>query len=109
MLTPFAMRYFFGVRKSSVRNQPPKSTGEPERFCNSMVSVGGGGSLWVNTSLMTICGKVGAAPSPAPGVPWSAPLARQLAARPQVFAAAFSLTMISEKPKPSVRGYQSSS
>ena len=56
------------------------SAGELERLRSSIVSLGGAGSLCVKASLMTTCG-MPASPSPAPGEPPSAPLARQLAAR----------------------------
>src|SRR5688572_10921340 len=95
------IRYFLGVLKSSVRNHPPIFAGAAVRFRNSMVSVGGAGSLWVNASLITTPGKVGAAPSPCPGVPFITPLGRQLVASPQVFAAAASLTITKENPNPS--------
>src|SRR5262245_12010518 len=105
MNVPLGIRYFFGSLKLSVRNHPPMLAGLPLRLRSSIESVGGGGSLWVSTSFMTTGGITGGGPSSRPGEPLSAPLGRQLSLRPHVFNAALSLTMTSEKPKPSVIGY----
>src|SRR5688572_22354330 len=103
------MRYFSGSRKSSVRYQPLMLALLPEGLCNSIVSYGGAGSLCVSTSLINTSGIFGAAGSFNAGEPFNAALGRQLVFLPQVSVGAFSFTITSEKPNPSVVGYQSSS
>src|SRR5437016_2497010 len=98
------MRNFFGVLRSSLINHPPMSTSPAVGLNNSMASTCGR-SVCVSSSLMRIGGIFGAASS-APGDPPMEPLARQLSLSPQADHGAFSFTMTSEKPSPSVSGYQ---
>src|SRR4026208_564645 len=72
-----------------------------------MVSTAGG-SVCVETSLITMPGRLGTAGSSQPGVPFTTLPALQLAARPHVARAAFGLTIDSANPDPSVTGYHSS-
>src|SRR5690242_7895906 len=107
MLVPLGRRYFLGVKKSSVKNQPSRFTVFVLGLKNSTESTCGR-SVCVSTSLMmTGLNAVGAG-SITPGEPFTLPLARQLALLPQVFHGAFSSTITSEKPRPSVIGYQRS-
>src|SRR6266496_4164796 len=106
MVVPLGMRNFLGVWKSSVRYQPPMLAAVLEKLRSSMVSKGGAGSLWVKASLITTWGKLGAVLSLWPGVPLSTPLGRHWALVPQALPGAPSSTTTSEKPKPSVIGYQ---
>src|SRR3989442_5633002 len=101
MTVPFVMRYFWGVLKSSVRNQPLMSAGLAVGLYNSTASTSGG-SVWVNTSLTSTGTKTGGAGSLCPGEPANRPLGRQLLFNPQVLTGAVSSTMTSEKPAPSV-------
>src|SRR5689334_13590919 len=109
MLVPGGSRYFRGVLKSSVRNQPPRSTGLAVGLNSSTLSTGGGRSVRDRISWMTMGGSAGGAGSGAPGEPIGPALGRQDAAVFQLSGAARSLTIASEKPKPSVMGNQSSS
>src|SRR5437763_676095 len=98
---------FCGLLKSSVRNHPPMSTEPAVVLRNSMASSAGKSSL-VNASFTTTAGRGGGAGSPTPGEPLMALLALQLVAEPQALAGAFSSMVTSEKPNPSVTGYQPS-
>src|SRR5678816_2781921 len=100
------IRNFFGVPKSSLRNQPPMFTLPAVGLSNSTVSVNGG-SVWVRISLITMGAMTGGAGSGAPGAPFSLPLGRQLVLLSHRSGSAFSSTMAREKPAPSVIGYQS--
>src|ERR1041385_839673 len=97
------MRNFFGVKKSSLMYQPPMFAALVVGLNNSMRSTAGR-SVWVSTSLTRMVALVTAGESPAPGVPPSV-LGRQLDLSPQVSNAAFSLTITSDRPRPSVIGY----
>src|SRR3954464_15244303 len=106
MLVPFGMRYFLGVFKSSVRNHPPMFAGAGVGLYSSIVSVGGGKSELVSASLISTAGIGEGAGSSADGEPPNWALGRQLPLSPQVSQDAFSLAITSEKPRPSVTGYQ---
>src|SRR6266511_3944106 len=101
------MRNFRGVAKSSERNQPPTFTGLVVGLKSSMASTEGR-SVWVRSSLMTMGATTGGAGSTCPGAPLTTPLGRQLVLLSQRSGSAFSSTTASEKPTPSVTGYQSS-
>src|SRR3989442_15232476 len=108
MVVPSGRRNFFGALKSSVRNQPPTLTALAVGLYSSIASTCGG-SVCVNASLIKTGGiGVGAGP-PSPGDPFSVALGRQLTLLLHVASGAVSLTITSEKPKPSVIGYQESS
>src|SRR5262245_26875866 len=99
------MRNFCGVPNASVNHQPLMSTLDKVGLNNSMASVPRGTEV-LRASEMRMGAMEGGAVSFAPGEPKSAPLARQLEARPQVSHDARSLRMTSEKPWPSVIGCQ---
>jgi hypothetical protein len=67
-----------------------------------------GRSVCVSTSLMITGGKFTGVGSATPGEPPTLRLARQFAALSHALGAAFSLTVMSAKPWPSVAGYQRS-
>src|SRR5260221_4873578 len=97
------MTYFWGVLRSSVRNQPLMSAGAPVELYTSMASPDGGSSF-VSTSLISTAGRGGGGGSTRPGEPPAALLGRQsLAEFPPLVGAS---TATSENPSPSVAGYQ---
>src|ERR1043166_3833796 len=104
MVVPFGIRYFLGVPKSSLRNQPLRLTALVVGLNSSTVSTSGG-SVWVRTSLTTTGAMVGKALSGWPGMPFKTPLGRQLVLLSQRSGSAFSFTITNEKPAPSVIGY----
>src|SRR6266540_5057641 len=97
-------RYFLGLAKSSVKNQPPMFALFVPGLYNSTAS-SCGRSVWVSASLIRTVGKFAGAGSARPGEPFTLPLGRQLDLLTQVSSGAFSLTMTREKPMPSVIGY----
>src|SRR5438270_10009527 len=105
---PPGMVYLFGILKSSVRNQPLMSTELPVVLYNSMASPAAGSSSCVRASLMTTAGRGGVTVSSGswPGEPLMPLLGRQLPAEFQALSEAPSSTATSEKPAPSVAGYQ---
>src|SRR5262245_14772122 len=105
MTHPLVMRYFLGVPKSSDRNHPLRSTGLAVGLYNSMASTNGG-SVWVSTSLTMILAKEGVGGSDCPGAPLITPLGRQPSLWSQAPVSAASSATTSEKPGPSVMGYQ---
>src|SRR5580765_2970308 len=108
MTVPGGMTYFLGALKSSVRNHPLMSAGLLVGLNNSTASPAGGSSC-VKTSLTTTGGRSGGGGSLAParpGDPLMALLGRQLLAKFHALGAAVSSVVTSEKPKPSVVGYQ---
>ena len=105
MVVAAGRRYFFGVKKSSEIHQSLTSAVLVELFHSSMKSTAGV-SLFASTSLTSTGAKMAGAGSFVPGEPPSTPLGRQLAFIPHVSHAAFSFTMTSERPSPSVIGYQ---
>src|ERR1041385_2982621 len=106
MLVPFGMRNCFGLSKSSVRNHPPIFTAALLVLYSSIASVRGG-SVWVKISLMRIGVRTATGGgSVSPGDPFSWVLGRQLLLLSHVFQGAFSSTITSEGPAPSVIGYQ---
>src|SRR5438045_159670 len=105
MVVGVGMRYFFGVPGSSVMYQPLMSTGDAVGL-NSSIASFCGRSVWVRTSLTKIGGTGGSGESSAPGVPYSWPLGLQLSLRSHVLKRAVGSTITSEKPRPSVIGYQ---
>src|SRR5437773_5311853 len=98
-------RYFLGLLKSSVKNQPPILAALAVGLWSSTLSTCGG-SVWVSASLISMPGIAVGGGSAMPGEPPARLLGRQLNGLPQVSGGAFSLTMTSEKPRPSVTGYQ---
>src|SRR6266581_3463507 len=104
-MVPFGIRNLL-VPKSSVKYQPLTSAGVPAGLNNSIVSVGGGVSVRVSASLITTGTMAGGAGSITPGEPLSWPLARQLVFESHASGLAISFTTTSEKPRPSVIGYQ---
>src|SRR5262245_4122395 len=107
MVVLSGIRNLMGVAKSSERNQPPMFTLPAVGLNSSIVSVGGGVSVWVRTSLITMPGNTGGAGSGCAGAPLTTPLGRQFVLLSQASGAAFSLTIAKEKPAPAVIGYQS--
>src|SRR5688572_14869087 len=95
------MIYFLGFWKLSLRNQPPMLTAEAVGLCSSIVSIAGG-SVCVETSLITMPGRLGGAGSSCPGEPFTALLMRQLLSNPQVSRGALASIIVSENPAPSV-------
>src|SRR5687767_8431183 len=103
-MVPWGMRYLSGAPKSSVKYQPLTSTALVPGLWISMLS--GTSKVRVSASLINTGAKIGAGGSSSPGEPSSPLLGRQLALRVQSSGAAFSSTITSEKPRPSVIGYQ---
>src|SRR5262245_61891102 len=101
MVVPLGIRYFFGVLKSSLNHQPPMFTGPAVGLFNSSVSTVGG-SVWVNASVITIGAMAAGSGLAVPGVPSTALLGRHCREDDQSSGSAFSSTITSEKPRPSV-------
>src|SRR5687768_8466712 len=97
MNVPLAIRYFFGVPGSSLRNQPLSSTAPAFGLNNSIKSIPV--SEWLSTSLMST-GATALSGSSAPGEPPGFVLARQFAG---LSGSGFALgsTGTSENPKSS--------
>src|SRR6266516_5953995 len=105
MLVLSGTRNFFGLIKSSLRNQPLILAGAGFGLSSSMASTCGR-SVCVRTSLTsTGKGGGGGAGSFCAGEPKSRALARQLSFKFHVRQSALSLTMTREAPGPSVIGY----
>src|SRR3954463_4913660 len=98
------MRNFFRFVAESLRYQLETSTGEPVLFLISMKSLDPASGV-ASTSLTMTESAAGESSGP-PGVPPMRLLAPQLCLTPQVFRAADGFRMLSEKPSPSVCGYQ---
>src|ERR1051326_8165651 len=101
-MVPSGIRYFFGVKKSSVRNQPLKSALEAAGLNNSILSVGGGTSVRLSASLINTGTIAEGAGSELPGEPNTWLLGRQLLFEFQSSGWACSSTTTSENPRPSV-------
>src|SRR5688572_27777030 len=105
MVTLVPMRNLRGVKKSSLIHQSLMSATLVVLFQSSIASTAGD-SLLATTSFTSTATNTGGAESLVPAEPLKAPLARQLSFSSQVLNAAFSSTTTSEKPSPSVIGYQ---
>src|SRR5205823_5106628 len=105
MVVGFGIWNFFGVLKSSVSHQPPILTALAVGLNSSMLSVGGGLSVRVSASLIRIGAMAGGPGSAAAGLPFKVPLGRHWDFAPQASGCAFSSTITSENPRPSVIGY----
>src|SRR4051794_32836192 len=106
MVVLAGMMYFWGGRKSSVRNHPLMSGVLPVGLYNSIASPTWA-PVWVKISLITTAGRCGGTASFCPGEPPTLLLGRQLVSKFQALVEALSLTVTREKPSPSVAGYQS--
>src|SRR5436309_2934555 len=100
------MRNFFGVLKSSLNHHPPMFAPLAVGLNNSTLSVGGGVSVRERISLTSTGGIAGEIGSLVPGDPSSWPPERQFDLLSQESGSACSSTTTSEKPRPSVIGYQ---
>src|SRR5436190_14313793 len=95
---------FLGLPKSSLMSQFPTSTSFVVGLNNSIAS-NSGRVVWLNTSLTRMVANVCGAPSALPGEPSNALLGRHETLSPHVYQGAFSSTMTSDKPDPSVIRY----
>src|SRR5688572_20418530 len=105
MICGAGMRNFLGLEKSSLISQFPTSTSFVVGLYSSIASTSGN-SVWLTTSLTRMGANVSGAPAGASGVPSNSLLGRHDSLRSHVYHGAFSSTMTSDNPRPSVIGYQ---
>ena len=108
IVVPLGMRNFSSSRRSSLKNQPPRSIAASVVFSNSMRSPGEP-SVWLSTSLITTASGSGArCESASPGEPPRSLLGRQAPGEFGSAVASASSRRVSENPWPSVMPNQPS-